>query len=95
MPEQGGILTQNRHLELLQRRTGIDAEFLVERRTDGTQRFQRIRLTSAPGECKRLKASQVLAQRVRLRQWPQVGHDRDVPPQGQLDTGPVLQRNQT
>ena len=91
---QRGVLGEHRGLEPLELGAGIEAELLDEHGTGATERLERVGLTARAVEGEHQVGVQLLAVGVLADQLLQLGDDRGVLAEGEIQLEPVLERGQ-
>jgi hypothetical protein len=88
------VLGQDRVLEAPQLRPGLDARLLDEHVAGAAVDLERLRLAAAAIQRQHELRRQPFARRVGGQQTPELAHDLQVPPGGEMGLGPRLQRRQ-
>ena len=88
----GGVLPQDRPLELLQGRRRLDAERLDELAARAPVGLERIRLPAGAVEGEHQLRPEALAIGVLAHELLELGHERVVPPAGEVGVQPPLER---
>ena len=87
-------MTQNRALELAERRAGLETELVVQHPPRLLVRLERLGLAAAAVEREDQLAAQPLAQRVLRDEHEQLGHELAVAAAVEIGLEPVLERRQ-
>src|SRR5581483_10372271 len=87
-----GILAQDRALQLAQLRRGLDPQLIDERAPRGLVRLERLLLPAGAVEREHVLAAEPVAVRVLGDEAVELGDERVVPPEGELDLVSQLER---
>jgi hypothetical protein len=91
---QGGVVPEDRALEVAQLRPGVEPERVAQRASAAAEDGERIALAAAAVEREHELRLQPLAQRVLRRERVELGDELDVLSEGEVGVEPLLQRHE-